>query len=114
MLEDAAGNTQEQTLENVFYSGHTISVDEYAAERLEHEVIPNPFTEEVRIKSAQPLDGMARVQLYDVLGRRVYDATENGHAVNEFIIDGSALKPGIYFYDINTEKGVMRGKIVKQ
>lgn len=113
MLEDAAGNTQEQTLENVFYSGHTISVDEYAAERLEHEVIPNPFTEEVRIKSAQPLDGVARVQLYDVLGRRMYDATENGHAVNEFIIDGSALKPGIYFYDINTEKGVMRGKIVK-
>lgn len=114
MLEDEAGNTQEQTLENVFYSGHTISVDEYAAERVEHEVIPNPFTDEVCIKSAQPLDGMARVQLYDVLGRRVYDATENGHAVNEFIIDGSALKPGIYFYDINTEKGVMRGKIVKE
>ena len=114
MLEDAAGNTQEQTLENVFYAGHTISVDEYAAERLEHEVIPNPFTDEVRIKSAQPLDGVARVQLYDVLGRRVYDATENGHAVNEFIIDGSALKPGIYFYDINTEKGVMRGKILKE
>ena len=114
MLEDEAGNTQEQTLENVFYSGHTISVDEYAAKRLEHVVIPNPFTDEVRIKSAQPLDGAARLQLYDVLGRRVYDATENGHAVNEFIIDGSALKPGVYFYDINTEKGVMRGKIVKQ
>ena len=114
MLEDAAGNTQEQTLENVFYSGHTISVDEYAAERLEHEVIPNPFTEEVRIKSAQSLDGAARVQLYDVLGRRVYDATENGHAVNEFIIDGSALKPGIYFYSINTENGLMQGRIVKE
>jgi hypothetical protein len=114
MLEDAAGNSQEQTLENVFYSGHTISVDEYAAERLEHEVIPNPFTDEVRIKSAQPLDGVARVQLYDVLVRMAYDATENGHAVNEFIIDGSALKPGIYFYSISTENSLMQGRIVKE
>ncbi|MBR3709764.1 MAG: T9SS type A sorting domain-containing protein [Bacteroidales bacterium] len=113
LLTDGSGNTQLQTLQNLFFTGNPLSIDEYAAERLEHEVIPNPFTDEVRIKSAQPLDGVARVQLYDVLGRRVYDATENGHAVNEFIIDGSALKPGIYFYDINTEKGVMRGKIVK-
>ena len=113
VITDEEGNSQTQKLMNVFYVGDPVSVSEYTAERLEHEVIPNPFTEEVRIKSAQPLDGAARVQLYDVLGRRVYDATENGHAVNEFIIDGSALKPSVYFYDINTEKGVMRGKIVK-
>ena len=113
LLTDGSGNTQLQTLQNLFFTVNPLSIEEYAAERLEHEVIPNPFTDEVRIKSAQPLDGVARVQLYDVLGRRVYDATENGHAVNEFIIDGSALKPGIYFYRINTKNDMMQGKIVK-
>lgn len=114
VLTDAAGNTQTQTLENVFYGGPMTAVEEPSDWHLSHQVSPNPFTNEVRITTAEAVSGTANIQVFNVLGEQVYSKTENCADTNEFSIDGSTLKPGIYFYRINTENGLMQGKIVKE
>ncbi len=111
-LTDEAGNSQEQELTNLFFAGDLESVNEQVS--IKHLVFPNPFTNEVRITTADAVNGNADIQIYNVLGAQVYRQTVNCTDTKEFTIDGSALKPGIYFYDINTEKGVMRGKILKE
>lgn len=113
-LTDAAGNTQIQTLENVFYAGQIISVNEHTTENLLHQIYPNPFTNEVRITAAQAVNGAANIMVYNVLGEQVYSKSENCTETQDFTIDGSAWKPGVYFYSISTENGVLQGKIVKE
>ena len=111
-LTDEAGNSQEQELSNLFFAGDLESVNEQVS--IKHSVYPNPFTNEVRITTVDAVNGSANVQVYNVLGAQVYQQTVNCADAKEFVIDGSTLKPGIYFYRINTEKGEMRGKIVKE
>jgi len=110
-LTDAAGNRQVQNLSFLFYAGKETGVQEH--NNLSHSVYPNPFANEVKIIANQAVNGTANIQVYNVLGEQVYSKTENCADTKELTIDGSALKPGIYFYRINTENGLLQGKIVK-
>ena len=112
VLTDAAGNTQTQTLENVFYAGEMISVGEHAT--MQHQVYPNPFNGEVKITSSEAVNGNAIFNVYNVLGAQVYHQTMNCANTTEFVWDGSQVSPGIYFYSISTENGVLQGKIIKE
>lgn len=111
---DEAGNSYNEVLSNVFYVGHLESVNEHTANSLQHTVYPNPFNGEVRITAAQPVNGVANIVIYNVLGEQVYSKSENCTETQDFTIDGSAWKPGVYFYSINTKDGVLQGKIVKE
>lgn len=110
-LLDEAENMQSQNLTFLFYAGKMTQVQEY--NNLTHSVYPNPFTDEVRITTADAVNGSANVQVYNVLGEQVYQQTVNCTDTKEFTIDGSNLKSGIYFYRINTKNGLLQGKIVK-
>ena len=112
-VTDAQGNFQTQELDNLFYAGQLTSINDYKMPNCSHYVYPNPFTNKVKITAAQAVNGTANIQFYNVLGEQVYSKTENCADTKEFIIDGSALKPGIYFYSISTENGMMQGKILK-
>lgn len=112
IVTDEAGNTQTQELSNVFYAGESVSVNEQTA--LTHTVYPTPFNKEVRITAAQAVNGAANIMVYNVLGEQVYNKAENCTETQDFVIDGSAWKPGVYFYSISTENGVLQGKIVKE
>ena len=114
VVTDEAGNSQTQELSNVFYAGEMVSVNEHTANSLQHTVYPNPFNGEVRITAAQPVNGVANIVVYNVLGEQVYSKSENCTETQDFTIDGSAWKLGVYFYSINTEDGVLQGKIVKE
>jgi hypothetical protein len=114
VVTDEAGNLQMQELYNVFYAGENVSVNEHSAESLQHTVYPNPFTSEVKITAAQAVEGEANIAVYNVLGEQVYSKTYNCDETKEFIIDGSTWKPGVYFYSISTEDGLLQGKIVKE
>lgn len=114
IVTDEAGNIQKQELSNVFYAGEMVSINEHTANSLQHTVYPNPFNGEVRITAAQAVNGMANIMVYNVLGEQVYNKAENCSETQDFTIDGSAWKPGVYFYSISTENGVLQGKIVKE
>jgi hypothetical protein len=111
-LIDEAGNTQTQTLENVFFAGEQTNVNEQS--NLSHSVYPNPFTGEVRITTAQGVNGIADVQVYNVLGELVYGKIMNCTETMEFNIDGGVWKSGVYFYSIITDQGRLHGRIVKE
>ena len=111
-LTDEAGNSQVQELRNVFFTGEQVSVNESIGP--EHSVYPNPFNDEVHIRTTETINGEAHVNVYNVLGEKVYDKTVNCNGECELVIEGSHLKPGVYFYDIVTENGSLRGKIVKE
>ncbi len=112
ILTDDAGNKMEQVLYNVFYVGHWDAVEEQSS--LSHSVYPNPFSGEVKITAVQGVNGVANIAVYNVLGEQVYSKTENCTETTEFSIDGGVWKPGIYFYNISTESGLLQGKIVKE
>ena len=112
IITDEVGNSQVQELTNLFFVGELESVSEQVS--LEHTAYPNPFTNEVRITTANAVNGPANIQVYNVLGAQVYQQTVNCTDTNEFTIKGSALKPGIYFYQVSTEEGMIQGRIVKE
>ena len=114
VVTDEAGNSQTQTMENVFYAGEMVSVNEHTVESLQHQVYPNPFSSEVKITAAQGVNGVANIAVYNILGEQVYGKTENCTETKEFTIDGNTWKPGVYFYSISTEDGVLQGKILKE
>ena len=77
-------------------------------------VYPNPFSGEVKITSAQDVNGVANIAVYNVLGELVYSKTQNCTETKEFTIDGNTWKAGVYFYSISTEGGLLQGKIIKE
>ena len=111
-LQDEAGNRQTQLLTSLFYAGDLTDVNEEAEKT--HIVYPNPFTDKVKITTDDAVNGTAHVMLYNLLGELVYSRTENCSHVQEFSIDGRALKPGVYFYCIDTDQGLLQGKIIKE
>ena len=112
VVTDEAGNSQVQELSNVFYVGQQTSVNE--ATTLTHTVYPNPFTHEVRINAAEAVNGNASINVFNVLGEQVISKAMNCNETTEFVIDGSSLNAGIYFYSIATENGTLQGRIVKE
>ncbi len=112
ILTDEEGNLQEQELQNLFYIVDNTSVAE--TNTLTHTVYPNPFTNEVRINAAEAVNGSASISVFNVLGEQVISKAMNCSETTEFVIDGSSLNAGIYFYSINTENGTLQGRIVKE
>ena len=112
VITDEEGNLQEQELQNLFYVDDYNSISEISG--LCHSVYPNPFSGMVRINSSETVNGVAQVSVYNILGIQVYTESIRCIETTEFVIDGSALNSGIYFYNIATKNGNMQGKIVKE
>ena len=112
ILTDEAGNTMEQVLNNVFYVGTWDSIEEQKG--ISHSVYPNPFQTSFTVNAVNPVSGKAVVNVYNVLGENVYAKAVDCSETNEFVIDGSSLNAGIYFYNIATENGELKGRIVKE
>lgn len=114
VVTDEAGNFQTQELDNLFYAGQLTSISDNEMLSCSHSVYPNPFTSKVRITTADAVNGKVNIHVYNVLGEQVYSKTEDCVSSKEFTINGSSLKPGIYFYSISTENSLMQGRIVKE
>ena len=109
---DDAGNVQQQILSNLFYVGELTNVSESTAAT--SIVYPNPFSGEVRINAAEAVNGNANISVFNVLGEQVISRAMQCNGTTEFVIDGSSLMSGIYFYSIATENGKLQGRIVKE
>ena len=112
-LSDEAGNSQTQELSNVFFAGQQTTVNEQTS-TVAHSVYPNPFSGEVRINAAEAVNGNANISVFNVLGEQVISKAMQCNGTTEFVIDGSSLNAGIYFYSIATENGTLQGRIVKE
>ena len=77
------------------------------------ELYPNPFTDRVNLMLDGVGDGIVRFTLYDAGGKKVLSRELPASAGNTSI-DLSALEVrGTYFYQVEVEGGVFRGRLVK-
>jgi hypothetical protein len=71
-------------------------------------IYPNPVNDRLYIEAETVIE---EVVVYDVYGRR--QVTETPSHQGNWTIDLSELKSGIYFVKINTEKGNIVKRIIK-
>ena len=72
-------------------------------------VYPNPTKDHWNIKAKN--ENITYVKVYNILGKKVMSVFPKSQ---EVLIDGSALKPGIYFTQIKTDTGISSVKLVKE
>ncbi len=75
-------------------------------------VFPNPFSEEITISSS--FDGIQidAATLYDIQGKEL--GKFDGISRNEFSYEAIDLIPGVYFIQVETDRGIALKKIVKE
>jgi hypothetical protein len=75
---------------------------------------PNPFAQTTEIEISLPTAGEARLEVYDVAGRRVH-ARDLGHRAagpHRVPFDGSALASGIYFCRVEAQGRLATHKLL--
>ncbi len=77
--------------------------------KLELSLSPNPATNEFTIKNAGLR--MNAILIYNVLGEEVLKLERIANS--EKVIDVSEWKAGLYFVEVETEKGIVRRKVIK-
>ena len=70
-------------------------------------VYPNPFTAQLNIKTGS--FQILKMVIYDNLGRTVFTTTKNQKSY-----DLSALNPGVYITNLQTDKGAASYKVIKE
>ena len=73
-------------------------------------IAPNPATDELRIKNYEL--GIKTIKIYNLLSECVYNTTIK--QLNTITIDIAYLPKGIYFIEVQSEKGIKRRKFVKE
>jgi hypothetical protein len=73
-------------------------------------IFPNPTTNTVQIVS--PNVAIVSVEVYDVQGRRIYEAEFNPQ--ESFQLDLSSLETAMYFVTVNTNRGSITKRIIKE
>lgn len=78
---------------------------------------PNPFNEQTTIEYTVPIQGQVRIEIYDLLGRRVKRLMDEIQAPGSYLVSfsGNNLASGVYFcrYTIAGEMGTRKMLLVK-
>ncbi len=92
------------------YVGCNVGIEELGVDGGEIEIYPNPTTNEFTIENSQLR--INAIHIYNVLGEEVLKLERIANS--EKAIDISTWKAGVYFVEVETEKGVVRKKVVKE
>ena len=84
-----------------------LSTDEFEVSGIK--VYPNPTKDNWKIQTKN--DVISHVIVYDLLGKKVMSLFPK---TTDAIIEGTSLKPGVYFTQIKTDKGISSVKLVKE
>ncbi|MFT5889983.1 MAG: endoglucanase [Dokdonia sp.] len=104
----ADGGDRTIFIDNLYLHQNTVlSTEEFTS--IDVSVYPNPSSERWTVKTTS--DVITTVAVYDLLGRRVSQATPNA---NSFDINASNLRTGIYLATITTNNGQETIKLIKR
>ena len=75
---------------------------------------PNPFNPSTRITYRLPQAGKVRLDVFDLLGRRVAELVESVQAAGEHnvSVDGARWASGVYIYRLETEFGTLTNRML--
>jgi hypothetical protein len=111
IFDNADGcNSPEEVEEACLY----ISVPEYDTQ-IELTIAPNPLGGNSFVKYTLHKSSSVAVQILDLCGREVLNLGNEFKTVGEHhaVIDGSSVKPGVYFYVLKTKEGIQTMKMIK-
>ncbi len=98
-------------------TGETLEIF-YQLENKELEMVqayPNPFKNATNLKLRVPEAGNLRIEIYDVMGKRVWLDSKAVHAgMNEVNLNLASHRSGTYLYRMNLNGEVISGKLIKQ
>lgn len=89
----------------------TTQIDENILPESSVEIYPNPAKENVIVRLNDPSLQIDKITLFDVSGKQM--ASFNSSFSNEFLIDLSFLKSGIYNLSIHTKSRIINKRIIK-
>lgn len=94
-----------------------VSVPQHAistAEKIKALCYPNPNNGAFQIDIRVDRNQQARIQLYDLSGRMIYDTGEQNLLTgwNTITIDYGTLSAGTYFYQVKCAEGTAKGKVI--
>lgn len=98
-------------------TGETLEINyQLAGEKLEMvQAYPNPFKSTTNLQVRIPEAGELRVEIYDVMGKRVWTQQEEVHAgMNEIRLSLADHRSGTYLYRLNLNGETISGKLIKQ
>jgi len=103
-------NSPEELEEACLY----ISVPEYDPQT-EFTISPNPFGSSVLVEYALYQSSQVIVQILDLSGREILGLVNEAQNPGEHltVIDGTGLKPGVYFCILKTGEGIQAMKMMK-
>ncbi len=90
-----------------FKVGQFVGLNELNQEAFETSVYPNPAKEQTTILCVEP---MQQITVTNEMGEVVITANPNS---NQSIVDVSSFSKGLYFVKIETDKGVVMKKVIK-
>ena len=78
-------------------------------------IYPNPFQESFTIRFDKALNMDLEIEVYDLKGQLLYNASRENYGNSEFTVDtmGAELDAGLYFVKIRTGDHVVNKKVVK-
>lgn len=78
------------------------------------QLYPNPFEEKTQMRLFFPISGEMEVDVFDLMGRRVFNTRKNVQAgVSQVVVDLRDHKSGTYLYQVRCNGQVMSGRMVK-
>jgi len=79
-----------------------------------HQNYPNPFNPSTVIKYEIPRASQIKLEVYDLLGRKVAELENGIKAAGTYQVqfDASQLSSGIYVYRLESEKSVISKKML--
>ncbi len=76
---------------------------------------PNPFSRDLYIELAEPIESDCRLQVYNLLGKMVFEKSiAAGYPGNKLRFNGSFLRDGIYFIRLKYNGHQYTGMVYKQ
>ncbi len=85
-----------------------VGVEEINRDETEVALFPNPATNEIMLTTNHPIK---TIRIYDVLGEEVLKLVRIANS--QKAIDISTWNAGVYFVEVETEKGIVRKKVIK-
>jgi hypothetical protein len=75
---------------------------------------PNPFNSSTTIKYILPEPGHVRIDIYDLLGRKVQNLVkeEQQAGIHSIVFDATNLSSGVYFSRIQAPKGIQTRQMI--
>lgn len=82
---------------------------EFPTEVMLNQNYPNPFNPSTTINFGLPTEDRVRIDVYDLLGRRVHTITDQRYQAgyHQVEFDGRSLASGVYFYRLRTSAKVL-------